>query len=127
MRSAERRKVDVLEINCLRSLVEVSRMDSVWNEEVHQTAGIERELASRTDQRIFRWFGHVKRMDVLVPYDQKGVDGASKWSSGTRDTDVRLDRCGEGGLGHQRNDDGGCVTMRERSKRVESPGTNVTE
>ena len=26
-------------------------------------AGIERELASRADQRVLRWFGHVKRMD----------------------------------------------------------------
>ena len=24
---------------------------------------IERELASRADQRVFRWFGHVERMD----------------------------------------------------------------
>ena len=28
-----------------------------WN------AGIERELASRADQRVLRWFGHVERMD----------------------------------------------------------------
>ena len=27
----------------------------------------------------------------------------------------------------QRNDGGGCATMRERSERVESPGTYVTE
>ena len=27
----------------------------------------------------------------------------------------------------QRNDGGGCPTMRERSERVESPGTHVTE
>ena len=33
----------------------------------------------------------------------------------------------EGGLRPQRNDGGGCATMRERSKRVESPGTFVTE
>ena len=26
-------------------------------------AGIERELASQTDQRVLRWFGYVKRMD----------------------------------------------------------------
>ena len=25
--------------------------------------GIERELASRADQRVLRWFGHVERMD----------------------------------------------------------------
>ena len=63
MRSAERRKVNVLEMKCLRSLVGVSRMDRVRNEEVRRRAGIEWELASRADQRVLRWFGHVDRMD----------------------------------------------------------------
>ena len=30
-------------------------------------------------------------------------------------------------IGQQRNDSGGCLTMRERSERVGSPGTYVTE
>ena len=63
MRSAERRKVNVLEMKCLRSSVGVSRMDRVRNEEVHWRDGIERELASRADQRVLRWFGHVERID----------------------------------------------------------------
>ena len=46
MRSAERRKMNVLEIKCLKSLVGVSRMDRVRNEEVCMRAGIERKLAS---------------------------------------------------------------------------------
>ena len=37
-------------------------MDRVGNEEVRRRAGIEREL-TRRDQRVLRWFGHVKRMD----------------------------------------------------------------
>ena len=52
MRSAKRRKVNVLEMKCLRRLVGVSRMDRVWNEEVRRRAGIERELVSRADQSI---------------------------------------------------------------------------
>ena len=63
MRIAERRKVNVLEMKCLRSLVGVLRMDIVRNKEVRRRAGIERELASRADQRVLRWFGHVERMD----------------------------------------------------------------
>ena len=62
-RSAERRKVNVLEMKCLRSLVGVSRMDRVRNVEVRRRAGIEMELASRADHRVLRWFGHVERMD----------------------------------------------------------------
>ena len=53
MRSAERRKMNVLVKKCLRSLVEVSRMDRVRNEE----RGIERELESRADQRVLDGLG----------------------------------------------------------------------
>ena len=63
MRSAERRKVNVLPMKYLRSLVGLSRMDRVRNEEVRRRAGIEMELASTADQRVLRWFGHVERMD----------------------------------------------------------------
>ena len=63
MRIAERRKVNVLEMKCLGSFVGVSRMDRIRNEEVRMRAGIERELASRADQKVLRWFGHVGRMD----------------------------------------------------------------
>ena len=38
-------------------------MDRIRNEEVRRRAGIGRELASRVDQRVLRWFGHVERMD----------------------------------------------------------------
>ena len=34
-----------------------------------------------------------------------------------------LDEWYEGGLGQQSTDGGGCGSMRERSERVESPGT----
>ena len=30
---------------------------------MRRTAGIERELASRADQRVLRWFAHVERID----------------------------------------------------------------
>ena len=38
-------------------------MDRVRNEEQRRRVGIESELASRADQRVLRWFGHVQRMD----------------------------------------------------------------
>ena len=63
MGSAERRRVNVLEMKCLRSMVGVTRMCRVRNEEVHRGAGVEREFAGRVDQRVLRWFGHVERMN----------------------------------------------------------------
>ena len=115
MRSAERGKVNVLEMKCLRSLVGVSRMDRVRNEEVHRRAGIERELASRRDQRVLRWCGHVERMDeyrMVRKVLMVEVSGEWVWC--------------EGGLGQYRNDCGSCASMHERSERMESPGTYVT-
>ena len=58
--------MNVLEMKCLRSLVGVSRMDRVRHEEVRRRAGIKRELSSRADQRVLRWFGHVERMDEYL-------------------------------------------------------------
>ena len=56
MRSAERRKVNVLELKCLRSLVGGSRMDRVRirNDEVRRRAGMDTDLASSADQRVWR-------------------------------------------------------------------------
>ena len=53
----------VLEKKCLKSLVGVSRLDRVTNEDVHRRAGIEMELVSRAHQRVLRWLGHVERMN----------------------------------------------------------------
>ena len=88
-------------------------------------AGIERELASRADQRVLRWFGHVERMDdyrmarkVLMAEVSGGrVRGKPRlgWMDGVNVA-----------LGN-RNDGGGCWSMRESLERVESPGTYVTE
>ena len=44
MRSGKRRKKNVLELNCLRCLVEVSQMDRVGNKEVSRRAVIKMEL-----------------------------------------------------------------------------------
>ena len=95
------------------------------NNEVHRRAGIERELASRADQGVLRWFGHVERMEEYRM--ARRVDGRSQWRTGIRETEVRLDGWCEGGLRQQRNDGGGCATIRGRSESVESPGTYVTE
>ena len=110
MRSAERRKVNVLEMKCLRSLVGVSRMDRVRNDEVRRRAGIERELASRTDQRVLRWFGHVEIMDE---YRMARMVLMAEVSGGRVRGRPRLGwmYCVKVALG---NDGRGCATMREK-------------
>ena len=56
-RVCERRKlkVNVLKMKCWRSLVGVSPMDRVRNEEVRRRAGIERELAIRSESIEMVW------------------------------------------------------------------------
>ena len=54
IRSDKKRNLNVLEMKCLRSLVGVSRIYKVKNEEVSRTAGIENGLASRADQKVLR-------------------------------------------------------------------------
>ena len=62
-KSADRRNMNVLEMKCLRSFVEVTRMDRIANEAVSRRAGIECKLTSRADQSVLGWFGHLVRMD----------------------------------------------------------------
>ena len=68
MRSAERRKVNVLEMKCLGTLLGVSLMDRVRNEEVLRRPGIERELASIADQIVLSSFSMWKEfMSTIWP------------------------------------------------------------
>ena len=53
---------------------------------------IERELESRADQRVLRWFGHV---EILDDY---------RMARRVLMAEVRLNEWHEGGLGQQRND-----------------------
>ena len=71
----------------------MSRIDRVGNDEVRRRTGIERELASKADQRVLRWFGHVER-----------IDESESDEAGKRETEVRLHGWCEGGLGQQGND-----------------------
>ena len=63
---------------------------------MRRKAGIEMELASRADQRVLRWFGHVERMDhyrmarrVLIAEVSGGrVRGRPRlgWMDGVKET-----------------------------------------
>ena len=63
MRGAERGRVGVLEMRCLRGLVMVSRVGRVGSGGVRRRAGMEGELASGADRRVLRWFGRVEGVD----------------------------------------------------------------
>ena len=121
--SVEIRKVNVLEMIYLRSLVEVSLMDRVSNEEVRRRAGIKRDLASRANHRVLRWFGHVERMDeyrmarrvLMAEVSGCRVRGTPRigWEDGVK---MAL---GKRGMTVE--------AARQRYESVESPGAYVTD
>ena len=62
LRKKEERRLNVMEMNCLRNMCGVSRREHVRNEEVRRRVGVESELAERVKGRVLSWFGHVERM-----------------------------------------------------------------
>ena len=70
----------MFEMKCLRSMTGVSRLDRVRNEVVRARTGVRKELATRVDMNVLRWFGHVERMDnerLLKKVMNMKVDGRS--------------------------------------------------
>ena len=63
LREVDRKKLNVFEMKCLRSMVGVSIRDRFRNEEVRDWTGITSDLAERSDRKLLRWFGHVEHMD----------------------------------------------------------------
>ena len=106
--------MDVLEMKCMKTLVGVSRMDRVKNQEVRWRAGTEREFASRADQRLMRSFGHVERMGEYRRTRRVLMTDASRGRVRCRPRLGWMDEWLEGGLRQQSDDCGGCATMRER-------------
>ena len=54
LREAERRRLNVFEMKCLRSMVGVTRWDRLRNEEIGRRADIEESLAEKVDRRVLR-------------------------------------------------------------------------
>ena len=61
---------------------------------MRRRAGIGRELASRADHRVLRWFWHVERMDEYGMARKVLMAEVT----GRRETEVMLDGLCEGGL-----------------------------
>ena len=60
---SERKKMEAVEMDCLRSICGVRRLDMVTNAEVRRRSGKEVSVGAKMDQSVLRWFGHVERMD----------------------------------------------------------------
>merc|ERR1711905_9716 len=70
----ESRKVEAVEMSCLRCICGVRRMDRISNVEIRRRCGKTVGVGERMDQGVLRWFGHVERMEeeAMRKKDKKG-------------------------------------------------------
>ena len=57
----ERKREEAVEMNCLRNICGLRRIDRVPNVEIRR-CGKKVSVSQRIDQGVLRWFGHVQRM-----------------------------------------------------------------
>lgn len=62
LNTQERRRVEAVEMNCLRSISGVRRIDCIRNEEIRRRCGKTVGVSEKIDRGILRWYGHVERM-----------------------------------------------------------------
>ena len=62
LKEIERKKLNVNEMRCLRSMCGVTRRDQIRNEVIRSRTRVMKPLSERSDQSMLRWFGHLERM-----------------------------------------------------------------
>ena len=58
----DRKRMEAVEMNCLRNVCGLRRIDRVPNVEIRRMCGKNVSVSQRMDQGVLRWFGHVERM-----------------------------------------------------------------
>merc|ERR1712105_304859 len=91
----ERRKVEAVEMNYLRNICGVRRMDRIANVEIRRRCGKTVGVGERMDQEVLRLFGHVEKMEVerlvrrVYDSDARGMRGKGRprkcWIDGTKE------------------------------------------
>ena len=59
----ERSRVRVVQVDYLRGLLGIRRMDRVPNAEIRELCGVKKGLDERIDEGMLWWFSHVERME----------------------------------------------------------------
>ena len=57
----ERKRMEAVEMNCLRNICGLGRIDRAPNVEIRR-CGKKVSVSQRIDKGVLRWFGHVERM-----------------------------------------------------------------
>ena len=59
----ERSWIRAVQMDNLRGLLGIRRMDRVPNARIRELCGVTKGVDGRIDEGAFRWFGHVERME----------------------------------------------------------------
>ena len=59
----ERSRVKAVQIETLRRLLGIRRMDKVLNARIRELCGVTKGVDEMTDEGVLRWFGYVERME----------------------------------------------------------------
>ena len=62
MKTRDRKRIEAVEMNCLRNICGLRRIDRVSNAEIRRRCGKYVSVGQKMDQSVLRWFGHVERM-----------------------------------------------------------------
>ncbi len=57
-------KLEIFQMQCLRQILDISRLDRLRNETVRQQYGNQPTIEEAIQKRRLQWFGHVCRMDI---------------------------------------------------------------
>src|SRR5678815_1121746 len=58
-----RSKVQCVQMDSLRDVLGVRRIDKMSNERIRELCGVKKWVNERINESTLRWFGHVERMD----------------------------------------------------------------
>ena len=59
----ERSRIMAVQMDILRGLLGIRRMDKVLNARIRELSGVTKGVYERFDEDVRRWFGHVERME----------------------------------------------------------------
>ncbi len=62
LNAEERKRIEVMEMRCLRTICGVRWFDRVTNNRVRDMCGKKRSFGERADQGVLKWYGHLERM-----------------------------------------------------------------
>ena len=100
MKARDRKRMEAVEMNCLRNICGLRRIDRVSNVEIRRRCGKNVSVSQRMDQGVLRWFGHVERMENermvkrVYESDVRGVRRRGRprkcWMDGVKETLGRM-------------------------------------